>query len=301
MKVVILAGGFGTRLEEETHLKPKPMVEIGGRPILWHIMKIYNHYGFRQFVICLGYKGYVIKEFFHNYFLHNSDVTIDMRQSRIVPPQPRLATGVAGACRTVNCEPWEVTLIDTGLHTMTGGRIKQIKPYIGNETFMLTYGDGLSDINILELLAHHRKHGKHATLSAVQPIGRFGAMELDQHGNVISFKEKPVGDGRWINGGFFVLEPDVFDYIEGDPPWEEAPLENLCQAGELTAYKHYGFWMCMDTLRDKTQLEKLWDSGHPPWTIWSEKDQYEHEPDAAPQATDGARMQEFKRIIGRTE
>lgn len=289
MKVVILAGGFGTRLEEETQLKPKPMVEIGGRPILWHIMKTYNHYGFREFVICLGYKGYMIKEFFHNYFLHNSDVTIDMRQSRIVP-------------RTVNCEPWEVTLIDTGPHTMTGGRIKRIRPYIGNETFMLTYGDGLSDINILQLLAHHRKHGKHATLSAVQPIGRFGAMELDERGNVISFKEKPVGDGRWINGGFFVLEPEVFDYIEGDQtPWEEAPLENLCQAGELTAYKHYGFWMCMDTLRDKTQLEKLWDSGHPPWRIWSEKDQYEHGPGATQRAADGARMQEFQRIVGRTD
>jgi glucose-1-phosphate cytidylyltransferase len=313
MKVVILAGGFGTRLEEETHLKPKPMVEIGARPILWHIMKTYNHYGFREFVICLGYKGYVIKEFFHNYFLHNCDVTIDMQQSRVVPPQPRLATGVAGACRTVNCEPWEVTLIDTGLHTMTGGRIKRIQPYVGNETFMLTYGDGLSDINILELLAHHRKHGKHATLSAVQPIGRFGAMELDQHGNVVNFKEKPIGDGRWINGGFFVLEPEVFDYIEGDQTaWEEAPLENLCQAGELTAYKHYGFWMCMDTLRDKSQLEKLWDSGHPPWRIWSEKDQRDNEPDAAPsqhkntaesEAGDlpGAHTPEFQRIVGRTE
>jgi glucose-1-phosphate cytidylyltransferase len=270
MKVVILAGGLGTRLEEETHLKPKPMVEIGGRPILWHIMKIYDHYGFREFVICLGYKGYVIKEFFHNYFLHNSDVTIDMRRSRIVP-------------HTVNCEPWEVTLVDTGLHTLTGGRIKRIQPYVGDETFMLTYGDGLSDIDIRELLAHHRTHGKQATLSAVQPVGRFGAMELDEKDAVISFKEKPKGDGRWINGGFFVLEPDVFDYIDGDNvAWEEAPLENLCHADELAAHRHRGFWMCMDTLRDKRQLEAIWDSGHPPWKVWSEGKRLDCRSDARP-------------------
>ncbi len=258
MKVVILAGGLGTRLEEETHLKPKPMVEIGGKPILWHIMKIYSHYGFNEFVICLGYKGYVIKEFFHNYFLHNADVTIDMRRSRIIP-------------HIVNCEPWKVTLVDTGPNTLTGGRIKRIQPYIGDEPFMLTYGDGVSDVNILELLVYHRMHGKQATLSAVQPVGRFGTIDLDGHDRVVGFKEKPRGDGRWINGGFFVLEPDVFDHIEGDDiSWEEAPLENLCQAGELAAYKHSGFWMCMDTIRDRSQLEQLWDSGHPPWKIWTE-------------------------------
>ena len=266
MKVVILAGGLGTRLEEETHLKPKPMVEIGGRPILWHIMKIYSHYGFREFVICLGYKGYVIKEFFHNYFLHNSDVTIDMRRSRIMP-------------HTINCEPWEVTLVDTGLHTKTGGRIKRIQQYVGYETFMLTYGDGVSDVNILELLAYHRRHGKQATLCAVQPTGRFGAMELDPGDRVISFEEKPKGDGRWVNGGFFVLEPEVFDHIEGDSAvWEGGPLQSLCQSDELIAYRHHGFWMCMDTLRDRKQLESLWDSGHPPWRIWNEKVRYDSEP-----------------------
>lgn len=270
MKVVILAGGLGTRLEEETHLKPKPMVEIGGRPILWHIMKIYSHYGFREFVICLGYKGYVIKEFFHNYFLHNSDVTIDMRRSRILP-------------HTVNCEPWEVTLVDTGLHTKTGGRIKRVQQYVGYETFMLTYGDGVSDVNILDLLAYHRRHGKQATLCAVQPTGRFGAMELDGGDRVVSFEEKPKGDGRWVNGGFFVLEPDVFDYVEGDDTvWEEVPLQSLCRGDELIAYRHRGFWMCMDTLRDRKQLESLWDSGHPPWRIWNEKARYDLESDVAP-------------------
>ena len=258
MKVVMLAGGLGTRLEEETHLKPKPMVEIGGRPILWHIMKIYGHYGFQEFIICLGYKGYVIKEFFHNYFLHNSDVTIDMRRSRIMP-------------HSINCEPWTVTLIDTGLHTKTGGRIKRIQQYVGYETFMLTYGDGVSDVNILDLLAYHRRHGKQATLCAVQPTGRFGAMELDHRDRVISFEEKPKGDGRWVNGGFFVLEPEIFDHVDGDDTvWEGVPLQNLCRSDELIAYKHGGFWMCMDTLRDRQQLEKLWDSGHPPWRTWDE-------------------------------
>ncbi len=257
MKVVILAGGFGTRLSEETDIKPKPMVEIGGKPILWHIMKIYSTYGFNDFVICLGYKGYVIKEYFANYFLHMSDVTIDLKNNKM-------------EIHNVKAEPWKVTLVDTGLNTMTGGRIKRVQKYIGNETFMLTYGDGVGNINIKKLLEFHRKHDKYATLTAVQPSGRFGALDLEES-KVKAFKEKPKGDGAWINGGFFVLEPQIFDYIEGDETiWEREPLENLAKDGQLMAYKHTGFWKPMDTLRDKRELESLWQSGNPPWKIWND-------------------------------
>ncbi len=257
MKVVILAGGFGTRLSEETDIKPKPMVEIGGKPILWHIMKIYSAYGFNDFIICLGYKGYIIKEYFANYFLHTADVTIDLKSNQI-------------EVHNVKAEPWRVTLVDTGLNTMTGGRIKRVRDFIGNETFMLTYGDGVGDINIEKLLEFHKSHGKYATLTAVQPSGRFGALDLENE-KVKAFKEKPKGDGAWINGGFFVLEPEIFDYIEGDQTiWEREPLENLAKDGQLMAYKHTGFWKPMDTLRDKRELEALWQSGDPPWKVWYE-------------------------------
>ena len=258
MKVVILAGGFGTRLQEETYRIPKPMVEIGGKPILWHIMKIYSAYGFNDFIICLGYKGHIIKEYFANYFLYNSDVTIDLQNNKLIVHNNRT-------------EPWKVTLVDTGLHTQTGGRIKRIQKYVENETFMLTYGDGVGNINIKELVEFHKKHGKIATVTAVQPSGRFGVLDIDSSGNVKSFIEKPKGDGAWINGGFFVLEPRVFDYIKGDETiWERKPLENLAKDGELVAYKHKGFWKCMDTLRDKQELEKLWESGNPPWKVWED-------------------------------
>lgn len=256
MKVVILAGGFGTRLSEETDVKPKPMVEIGGRPILWHIMKIYSHYGFNDFIICLGYKGYIIKEYFANYFLHMSDVTFDM-QSNAMTVHEQFA------------EPWKVTLVDTGQETMTGGRIKRIAPYLGNETFMLTYGDGVSDVNIPDLLAFHRKHGKWATVTATQPSGRFGALNIGADGQVASFHEKPAGDGSWINGGFFVLEPRVLDLISGDGTvFEKEPLELLSGKHELHAFRHGGFWYAMDTLRDKNHLEQLWRSGKAPWKTW---------------------------------
>ena len=256
MKVVILAGGFGTRLSEETHLKPKPMVEIGGRPLLWHIMKIYSAYGFHDFIICLGYKGYIIKEYFAQYFLYMSDVTIDLKENRIEFHNSR-------------AEAWRVTLVDTGLYTQTGGRIKRVASYIGNETFMLTYGDGVGDINIRELLKFHRSHGRLATVTAVQPLGRFGALVLNGGNEVLSFQEKPKGDRAWINGGFFVLEPGIFEYIEGDHmPWEDKPLRTLAAEGQLMAYKHFGFWHCMDTLRDKQYLEKLWNSGKAPWRVW---------------------------------
>lgn len=257
MKVVILAGGFGTRLSEETDIKPKPMVEIGGKPILWHIMKIYFSYGFNDFIICLGYKGYIIKEFFANYFLHTSDVTIDLKDNKI-------------EVHSVKAEPWKVTLVDTGLNTMTGGRIKRIKPFVENQTFMLTYGDGVGNIDIKKLLEFHKSHGKYATLTAVQPSGRFGALHLEGD-KVKEFEEKPKGDGAWVNGGFFVLEPQIFDYIEGDETiWEKEPLENLAKDGQLMAYKHTGFWKPMDTLRDKRELELLWQSGNPPWKIWED-------------------------------
>lgn len=256
MKVVILAGGFGTRLSEETEIKPKPMVEIGEKPILWHIMKIYSHYGFNDFIICLGYKGYVIKEYFLNYFIHMSDITVNLSDGKV-------------EVHNNYSDPWKVTLVDTGLYTMTGGRIKRIKDYVNNETFMLTYGDGVGDIDIKKLLEFHKLHGRIATITAVQPSGRFGAIKMDEESNVISFVEKPAGDGAWINGGFFVLEPKVFDYIDGDSTvWERDPLENLAKDGELAAFKHTGFWKPMDTLRDKKELEKLWQNGKAPWRVW---------------------------------
>ena len=256
MKTLILAGGFGTRLSEETELKPKPMVEIGGHPILWHIMKTYSHFDFNDFVILLGYKGYVIKEYFANYFLHQSNVTFDLAKNSM-------------EVHSTQVEPWRITLEDTGLHTMTGGRVKRARKYVGNETFMLTYGDGVGDINIPELLDFHRKQGKLATLTAVQPSGRFGALKIDTGGTVRAFAEKPDGDGAWINGGFFVFEPGVFDYIEGDETMlERAPLERLARDGQLAAFRHEGFWRPMDTLRDKNELELLWNNGRAPWKTW---------------------------------
>ncbi len=256
MKVVILAGGLGTRISEETVVRPKPMVEIGGKPILWHIMKIYSHYGFNDFIICLGFKGYMIKEYFSNYFLHMSDVTFDMQKNSMMVHQQYV-------------EPWKVTLVDTGMESMTGGRLKRVASYINDDTFMLTYGDGLSDVNIRELLAFHEKHGKSATVTATQPSGRFGALSLDSSLNVTSFQEKPVGDGSWINGGFFILEPKMLDRIAGDSTvFEKEPLEGLARDRELVAYKHSGFWQPMDTLRDKMHLEELWNRGKAPWKVW---------------------------------
>ncbi len=257
MKTVILAGGYGTRISEETGVRPKPMVEIGGQPILWHIMKIYSHYGLNEFIICLGYKGYVIKEFFANYFLNRSDVTFDLQTNRMEVHQ----NGV---------EPWIVTLIDTGEKTMTGGRLKKVREYIGDNTFCLTYGDGVSDVNLKKLIQFHRKQNTFATLTAVQPPGRFGAFTLSKNEEKITqFREKPKGDGAWINGGYFVLEPDVFHYIKGDSSvWELEPLKKLAHDCQLSAYKHYGFWQSMDSLRDKNVLEDLWQSGNPPWKIW---------------------------------
>jgi glucose-1-phosphate cytidylyltransferase len=256
MKVLILAGGFGSRLSEETSLKPKPMIEIGGKPILWHIMKIYSYYGFNDFVILCGYKGYMIKSYFVNYYRHMADMTIDMGNNSI-------------EYHKNNAEPWKVTLIDTGIDTMTGGRIKRVKEYIGNEPFMLTYGDGVADVNIPELLEYHKSHGKAITMTAVQPEGRFGSLVLDEIGKVINFVEKPKGDGTWINGGFFVCEPKIIDYIENDKTFfEREPLENLAKDGELYTYKHLGFWKPMDTLRDKSQLEELIDKKTAPWIKW---------------------------------
>ena len=257
MKVVILAGGYGTRLSEETGVKPKPMVEIGDKPILWHIMKIYSAAGINDFIICLGYKGYVIKEYFATYSLHMSDVTFDMRKNKTEIHQN-------------GAEPWRITLVDTGKDTMTGGRIKRIKEYIGDETFCLTYGDGVTDLDLRKLITFHQQQKTLATLTAVQPPGRFGAFSLERSQNKIStFKEKPQGDGAWINGGFFVLEPEVMDYIDGDSAvWEREPMENLAQGGMLSAYKHSGYWQNMDTLRDKNVLEELWESGKAPWKIW---------------------------------
>lgn len=258
MKAVILAGGMGTRISEESHLRPKPMIEIGGKPILWHIMKIYSHYGINEFIILAGYKGYIIKEYFADYFLHNSDLQIDL---------------AANTIQTLNhkAEPWKVTILDTGLNTMTGGRIKQAEKYIGDETFLLTYGDGVSDVNIKDLIAFHKKTGKLATVTTVQPEGRFGAMDIDMNGIIKSFKEKPKGDGGWINAGFFVLEPEVLKYIkEGDDAcvWEKEPMEKLAADGQIAAYKHEGFWKPMDALRDKNQLEQLWAEGKAPWKKW---------------------------------
>jgi len=259
MKVLILAGGMGTRLAEETNIIPKPMVEIGGHPILWHIMKIYSQYGYNDFIILLGYKGYIIKEYFANYFLHRSDVTFDLEKNQMTIHEQ-------------HCEPWKVTLIDTGLNTMTGGRVLRAKKYVGNEPFMLTYGDGVSDVNIKELVEFHKAHGKIATMTSVQPEGRFGALISKMDGEITSFMEKPAGDGSWINAGFFVLEPKVFDYIkEGDATiFERTPLEQLAKDGELYTYKHTGFWKCMDTLRDKQQLQEMWDKGIAQWKGWAE-------------------------------
>jgi glucose-1-phosphate cytidylyltransferase len=256
MKAVILAGGLGTRISEETHLKPKPMVEIGGRPILWHILKIYSSFGINEFVICCGYKGYVIKEYFANYFLHMSDVTFHMRTNSMEVHQK-------------NAEPWEVTLVDTGETTLSGGRLKRVQRYVGDETFCFTYGDGVSDVNISTAIATHRAAGKLATLTAVQPPGRYGALKLVEGDQVAGFQEKPQGDGGWINGGFFVLEPGVFDTIHSDGTvWEAEPLQRLAAEGQLQAYRHHGFWQPMDTLRDKTYLEELWESGEAPWKRW---------------------------------
>lgn len=257
MKVVILAGGYGTRISEETIIKPKPMVEIGGKPILWHIMKIYSHYGHNDFVILLGYKGYYIKEYFANYFLHQSDVTIDLQTNKM-------------EVHNNSSEPWKVTLVDTGLDTMTGGRIKRAQKYIGEETFLLTYGDGVSDVDINDTIKLHKKHGKSLTLTAIQPEARFGNLDIDDNLNIKSFVEKPKSEGGWINGGFFVCEPKVFDYLSEDEScvFEQAPLQNLAYDGELYAYKHYGFWQCMDTLRDNQKLNAMWHENKAPWKVW---------------------------------
>jgi glucose-1-phosphate cytidylyltransferase len=256
MKAVILAGGLGTRIAEETHLKPKPMIEIGGKPILWHLMKIYSSHGINDFIVCCGYKGYVIKEYFANYFLHMSDVTFDMTNNKMKVHQQ-------------NAEPWTVTLVDTGDETQTGGRLKMIASYLKNEeTFCFTYGDGLSDVDINELIKFHKKNGKLATVTAVQPPGRFGVLECDNH-LVKGFIEKPRGDGGWISGGFFVLSLKCLDYIDSDDIiWEQEPLKNIALEGELMAYEHKGFWQPMDTLREKNMLEDLWQSGKAPWKIW---------------------------------
>ncbi len=257
MKAVILAGGLGTRISEETSVRPKPMVEIGGKPILWHIMKIYSTHGINDFIICCGYKGYVIKEYFANYFLHMSDVTFDMRFN-----QMNVHAG--------NAEPWRVTLVDTGENTMTGGRLKRVREHVGNETFCFTYGDGVSNVNITELINFHQEQNNFATLTAVQPPGRFGAIILGhEQTKISSFREKPEGDGAWINGGYFVLEPDVINLIADDTTvWEQQPLEKLAEMEQLCAYKHEGFWQPMDTLRDKNYLEELWNNGKAPWKVW---------------------------------
>jgi len=257
MKVLLLAGGYGTRLSEETDIRPKPMVEIGAKPILWHIMKLYSHYRFNEFVILLGYKGYYIKEYFANYFLHQSDVTLDIQ---------------TGKMEVLNnsSEPWKITLLDTGNESMTGGRVKRAQSFVGNEPFMLTYGDGVSNIDIAELVKFHKAHGKAMTMTSAQPDGRFGALNIEENNQVTHFLEKPKGDGGWINAGFFVCEPKVFDYItEGDSTiFEQAPLQNLAKDGEIFTYKHSGFWKPMDTLRDKQELQKLWEANKAPWKVW---------------------------------
>lgn len=258
MKVVILAGGFGTRISEESYLKPKPMIEIGEFPILWHILKIYSHYGYNDFIICCGYKGYVIKEYFADYYLHCSDVTFDFSEKNKITVLNNVA------------EPWRVTVVDTGLGNQTGSRIKQVQKYIGNETFMLTYGDGVSDIDINKLLNFHKRHHKYATMTAIQPGGRFGVLEIDKQQSVMRFAEKAKEDGGWINAGFMVLEPEIFNYLNNDKNlvFERGPLEHLAKDGQLAAYKYRGFWKCMDTLRDKNYLENLWNLGKAPWKIW---------------------------------
>lgn len=258
MKVVIFAGGLGTRIAEETETRPKPMVEIGGKPILWHIMKGYSHYGFNDFVICLGYKGYLIKEYFMHYYMHNSDLTIELGSNKV-------------DIHFTNAESFKVTLVDTGLSTKTAGRLKRVKKYVGDEDFMLTYGDGVADVDLKELVKFHKAHGKAVTVTAIQPEARFGGMDLQNNGQVVNFKEKPKGDGKWINGGFFVLKPDVFRFLDGDMDnvmWEDGPMEKLAESGELMAYKHKGFWKCMDAMRDKLELEALWQNSNAKWKIW---------------------------------
>jgi glucose-1-phosphate cytidylyltransferase len=255
MKAVILAGGYGTRISEESHLKPKPMIEIGGKPILWHILKMYSAHGIHDFVICGGYKEYVIKEYFSNYFLHTSDVTFDMGRNAMEVHRRRT-------------EPWRVTLVDTGLETQTGGRLKRVRDYLGSGTFCMTYGDGVSNVDISAAVRFHRERGRLATVTAIQPAARFGALDIEND-RVCTFEEKPKGDGTWINGGFFVLEPGVIDYIEDDATiWERAPLERLAREGQLSAFRHGGFWASVDTLRDKNLLEQLWASGEAPWKVW---------------------------------
>ena len=256
MKAVILAGGLGTRISEETTLRPKPMIEIGGKPVLWHVMKTYSHWGINDFIICCGYKGYMIKEYFHNYSLHMSDVTIDLRADSLTVHRS-------------DVEPWSVTLVDTGSETQTGGRLKRVRGYLGDDDlFCFTYGDGLSDVNVSKSIEFHRSSGALATLTAVQPPGRFGQLEMTEQ-RITSFKEKPPGDGAWINGGYFVLDRRVIDYVEGDDtPWERAPMERLAAEGNLSAWVHRGFWHPMDTMRDKIYLEELWASGHAPWSVW---------------------------------
>lgn len=258
MKVVIFAGGLGTRISEETDARPKPMVEVGGKPILWHIMKIYSHYGFNDFIICLGYKGYLIKEYFMHYFLHNSDITVELGSNKV-------------EVHGTHTESFKVTLVDTGQHTKTAGRLKQVRKYLGEDDFMLTYGDGVSDVDIKSLLAFHQQHKKIATVTAVQMDARFGGMDLGDQGVVTSFREKAKDESKWINGGFFVLNPRVFDYLDGDMSemmWEDAPLEKLAADGQLVAYQHKGFWKCMDALRDKLELESLWQTRQAKWKIW---------------------------------
>lgn len=260
MKVVILAGGFGTRISEESHLRPKPMVEIGGRPILWHIMKMYSFYGFHEFVICLGYKGHMIKEFFADYYLHMSDITFDFRKGNEMIVHQNIA------------EPWIVTLVNTGLNTQTGGRIQQIRPYLDGEPFLLTYGDGVSDVNISAVLEHHKKQQRILTLTAIQPGGRFGVLDIDDDGQLVTdFKEKAKEDGGWINGGFMVAEQALFQYLDGDGCiLEREPMRALCRERQLTVYKHTGFWQCMDTQRDKELLGKMWNDGTAPWKLWED-------------------------------
>ena len=256
MKTVILAGGKGTRIAEETETLPKPMVEIGGKPIIWHVMKTYSQYGFNEFIICLGYKGYMIKEYFSHYFMHMSDVTIDL-------------LGNKTEIHSSNSEPWKITLVDTGLDTMTGGRLKRIQKYIGNESFMMTYGDGVGDIDLDKLMQFHKKSKKLATLTAIQTAGRFGLLDISKDDNIRSFLEKPKYEASWINAGFFVLQPEIFSLINDDATiWEREPLETLANKGQLMAYRHPGFWKCMDTLRDKLELERLWQSENVPWKIW---------------------------------
>jgi len=255
MKAVIVAGGLGTRISEETHLKPKPLIEIGGMPLLWHIMKIYSAHGINDFVICCGYKGYMIKEYFANYFLHMSDVTFDIKNNTM-------------DVHKKSAEPWKVTLVDTGLETMTGGRLKKVEKYLDNDSFAFTYGDGISNVDISKLIDFHKSKKTLATLTAVQPPGRFGLLNLQDNGTV-NFKEKPLGDGGWINGGFFILEPEVLDYIKNDKTsWEKEPLENIVKTNQLSVFKHTGFWHAVDTLRDKNYLDKLWTSGKADWKIW---------------------------------